>query len=214
VFGRGLTSDAGRYELTPASTARVRAAADYVTAHEADFARAMAAGRPRRIVFSGGWPEASQGAAAPPPGSREGDLMLASAGHLASLADLRAEGESRSTLENLVNSAPLLDGVVFSAAEPLGIVAHPGHLRRVRYLARKVLGLRDEQILDVPARESVDGASRLTERAAEVVSRLSFLGADDPATLVTRERRTVATLRRVERLRAALTSRKSPGNGE
>ncbi|WP_327003337.1 hypothetical protein OHA72_51090 [Dactylosporangium sp. NBC_01737] len=57
VFGRGVTTTGGRYELTPAGAARVDAAVGYVLAHPGAFAAAAAP----LVVFSGGWAEASRG---------------------------------------------------------------------------------------------------------------------------------------------------------
>lgn len=42
VFGRGVTTTGGRYELTPAGAARVDAAVGYVLAHPGAFAAAAA----------------------------------------------------------------------------------------------------------------------------------------------------------------------------
>jgi hypothetical protein len=178
---------AGGYALTAGSARRVRAAADYVAA----------AGSPSRIVFTGGWAQARQGAAEPPAGCREADLMLAAA-HDAGLhrhADLRTECRSRSTLENLLNIVEdgLLAGFSFDAAAPLGIVTHHWHLPRVRFLAGKVLGLRGAALLDVPA---VGEPGSLFEHAVRAASRLYFAGVQDAATLLRRERRMVGWMRR------------------
>lgn len=202
VFGRGVRCVDGGYALTPASVARVRAAVDYVHAHESCFLRARAGGRRPRIVFAGGWAEACEGASPPPTGSREGDLMLREArdADLDRYADLRAETRSRSTLENLVNAVEdgLLSGVDFDARRPLGIVSHAWHLPRVRFLAGKVLGLHGPALLDVPVGGPVGGGR--SERAARLASRLAFFGVGDGPALLRRERTMVAALRRAERL--------------
>ncbi|MEV8507028.1 YdcF family protein [Actinoplanes sp. NPDC051475] len=200
VFGRGVArSGGGAYVLTPGSAARVRAAADYVARHREAFRRAAAEGRPARIVFSGGWAEASEGAAEPPAGSREGDLMLreALAAGLHRYADLHAETRSRSTLENVVHVAA--EGLLPPGSEPLGLVSHAWHLPRIRYLTAKVLGLRGADLVDVPAGGGDDDGSRRGERLAHLVSRTCLLGVRDHAALVRRERRMVAWLRRAER---------------
>jgi len=185
VFGRGVTPD---LDLPPGGRARVRAAVDYVEAH---------GGHPR-VIFTGGWAEACEGAGRPPAGCREGDLMIAYARRagLDRLADLRAENRSRSTLENLVHTMRdgLLDGYAFTAERPLGLVSHAWHLPRVHYLARKVLGLRRRQLLDIPVTDE-PASERLTHLAA----RLWFLGVRDATALVHRERRMVALLRRMGR---------------
>ncbi len=204
VFGRGVTCADGRYTLTPASVARVRAVVGYVAAREACFVRAVAHGRAPRVVFSGGWAEACEGADAPPAGHREGDLMLheARAAGLDRYAELRAEARSRSTLENLLHCVEdgLLAGRVFDARQPLGIVSHAWHLPRIRFLAGKVLGLRGAALLDVPATGGEVPTRWRSERAVHVASRLWFLGALDAAGLLRRERTMVTSLRRVERL--------------
>jgi hypothetical protein len=206
VFGRGVLSagGGGGYALTPASAARVRAAVDYVEAHRACFARAARQGRTPRIVFTGGWAEACEGAAEPPAGCREGDLMLkqARAAGLHRHAELCAETRSRSTLENLLHTVEdgLLAGHAFSAREPLGIVSHSWHLPRVRYLAGTVLRLRGDALLDVHAVGGDVAPVWRSERVVRVASRLCFLGARDAAGLLRRERAIVASMRRVERL--------------
>ncbi|WP_432993894.1 YdcF family protein [Dactylosporangium sp. CA-233914] len=185
VFGRGVVATTGGFALTEDSAARVRAAA----AHVARF------GAPSRIVFTGGWAGASQGAPQPPEGSREGDLMLAAARRdgLADLAPLHAETGSRSTLENLLNvlAEGLLGDAPFTPARPLGLVTHAWHLPRVRYLAGKVLRLRGDALLDVPAA----GGHPQSERLLHLGSRLCFLGASGDTTLRRRERLAVAALR-------------------
>jgi uncharacterized SAM-binding protein YcdF (DUF218 family) len=202
VLGRGVRPAPGGWSLTADSAARVRAAAGYAARHEDAFARAAVQGVRPRVVFSGGWAEAGEGAPEPPAGSREGDLMLraARAAGLDRHADLVAETRSRSTLENLVHTVEdgLLDGRTFSARHPLGIVTHPWHLPRARYLAGRVLGLRGAALLDVPA---FGGDAPLTaERVARLAARLGFLGVRDGAGMLRRERWLVAALRRAERL--------------
>jgi len=204
VFGRGVTGTGGRYALTPGSSARVRAVVDYVSAHEDFFARAAGEGRPPRIVFSGGWAGASEGAAQPPPGCCEGDLMLRQA-RLAALdqyAELHAETRSRSTLENLLHTLGdgLLAGHLFSARQPLGIVSHSWHLPRIRFLAGKVLRLRGTALLDVPAVGVEESFGWRSERVVRLASRLCFLGVRDGQDLLRRERRVVTSIRRAERL--------------
>ena len=195
VLGRGVRWTAGGWTLTPGSTARVRAATDYVGRHADALARAGA--RPL-VVFTGGWAEASEGADAPPDGSREGDLMLRAArdAGLDRHADLVAETRSRSTLENLLHTVEdgLLAGRTFDGGHPLGLVTHAWHLPRARYLAGKVLGLRGAALVDVPATGPEQGG--LYEHGIRAASRLCFLGVRDPARLLRRERQMVAFLRR------------------
>jgi hypothetical protein len=194
VFGRGVSAAGEHYTLTPASSARVQAATDYATAHPGV----------SRVIFTGGWAEATEGAAAPPAGDREGDLMLreALAAGLDRHVELCAETRSRSTLENLLRTVEdgLLDGYTFDAVHPLGLVSHREHLPRIRFLAAKVLRLPARALLDVPASGAETPLPWRSERAARVIARLGFLGAREPATLLRRERRMVASLRRAERL--------------
>lgn len=204
VFGRGVRRAGDRWVLTPASAARVRAAVDHVAAHAAAFSRAAADGPTPRVVFSGGWAEACEGAESPPSGFREGDLMFqqALAAGLHRYADLRAESRSRSTLENLLHTVEdgLLAGHVFSARRPLGLVSHAAHLPRIRFLAGKVLGLRGAALLDVPAAGGEAPTVWRSERTVRLASRLCFLGARNPGRLLRRERAMVALIRRAERL--------------
>lgn len=175
VFGRGVTVADGAWCLTPESLARVEAALRY------------ADGRVSRIVFTGGW-EPAAGAAGPPEGHREGDLMLRAA-QLAGVSgevDLHAETRSRSTLENVLHTVEdrLLGEHPFTPARPLGLVSHRWHLPRIRYLIGKILRLRGPALVDVPV---VGGRSPLSERMLAVGSRLCFLGSADPVALRRRE---------------------------
>lgn len=199
VFGRGVTRGTDGWALTAATAGRVRAAADYVKA-----CPAPPDGRPVRVIFSGGWAEASAGTPAPPEGWREADVMLREASGLGleGLAELYAESRSRSTLENLlcVVEDGLLDGITFDPEHPLGLVAQPPHAPRIRYLARKVLRLPDACLLDVPAPGPDQPVGLLPERVLGVAARLTLLGATRHATLLRRERCAVAAVRGLERL--------------
>ena len=194
VFGRGVVGAGEHFTLTPASSARVQAAVDYTTTHPGV----------ARIVFTGGWAEATEDAGQPPDGWREGDLMLreALAAGLDRHADLRAETRSRSTLENLLHTSAdgLLDGFSFTAGRPLGLVSHREHLPRIRFLAGRVLGLPAAALRDVPATGGETPLPWRSERAARLIARVGFLGARNPSALLRRERRMVASLRRAERL--------------
>jgi uncharacterized SAM-binding protein YcdF (DUF218 family) len=210
VFGRGVLETGGRYALTPGSIARVEAAAYYVATHEAAFRAG-----PARIIFTGGWAEAAEGAPRPPSGDREGDLMLrwAREAALDAYADLMAETGSRSTLENLVRLAQdgLLAGYRFDAAHPLGVVSDAWHLPRVRFLAGKVLGLRGGAVLDVPVTGGERAAGRIAP-ALHLASRLGFLGTRDPAALLRRERRLVAVMHRFRAQRGKPPPMSPPGS--
>ena len=196
VFGNGVVAAGGGYELSTGSAARVRTALAYAETYAREFDRAGAAAR---IVFSGGWAHARQGAPPPPEGCREGDLMLqaARAAGLDRYAGLRAECRSRSTLENFLHTAEdgLLGGYAFDARRPLGVVTHAWHLPRVRYLAGKVLGLRGRSLLDVPAAGPETGGAY--EYALRFAARVWFCGAREPAALRRREERVVGLIRGV-----------------
>jgi hypothetical protein len=97
-------------------------------------------------------------------------------------------------------------GHTFHAGQRLGIVSHAWHLPRIRFLAEDPLGLHGTHLLDVPAMGSDEAARWPSERAIHVASRLFFLGARDPAGLLRRERRIVASMRRAEWL-----ARRRPG---
>lgn len=209
VFGRGLREQDGRFALTGPSAARALAAVRYVGAHTDAFRAAGPSAA--RIIFTGGWPGAAYGTGAPPPGEREADLMLrhalahpVGAGNLADYARLRTETESRSTLENLlyVVRAGLLDGLEFSPAGPLGLVAHPAHLHRIRYLAGKVLGVTGDRLLDITAggADTTRGAAR--EWAIYLATRAWLAGVHDPDALHRRERQMVRVLRRADAVRS------------
>ncbi|WP_229074945.1 YdcF family protein [Actinoplanes sp. DH11] len=188
VFGRGVHRARHGWDLTGESLERVRAAQRYVVEH------ATGPDRPR-VIFTGGWAEAADGAERPPDGEREGDLMLraAVADGFDARADLHAETRSRSTLENLLHTVQdgLLAGYEFDARHPLGLVTHGWHLPRVRFLAGKVLGLRGPALLDIPAR----GGEPHDERLVLLAARLGFLGTRRPEVLLRRERRLVTLLR-------------------
>jgi hypothetical protein len=205
VFGRGVTRSGEAWQLTPSGLARVAAAVRYVAAHSAGPRSREGVGGPSlprpRVIFTGGWAEASEGAAPPPAGAREGDLMLraAAAAGLDGLADLHAETRSRSTLENLLHTREdgLLSGIAFGPAYPLGLVSHAWHLPRVRFLVGKVLGLRGEALVDVPA----TGGEEAGDRGLLMAARLGFLGARRGPTLLRRERRMVALARLADQVR-------------
>ncbi|WP_250038143.1 YdcF family protein [Paractinoplanes maris] len=183
VLGNGLVPAPSGFALSAGSLARVRAAVSYPYVE--------------RVVFSGGWEQARSGAAEPPPGCREADLMRGAAVGLGLDPGVaRVESRSRSTLENLlhVQADGLLDGLGLGPARPLGLVTHAWHLPRARFLAGKVLGLRGDALINVPAAGLPRGG--LFEYGVRAASRVCFLGVRDPAVLLRRERRMVTMLRR------------------
>jgi hypothetical protein len=125
-------------------------------------------------------------------------LRSARAAGLDRYAELWAETRSRTTLENLlhVRRDGLLADHDFDRDRPLGLVSHPWHLPRVRFLAGKVLRLRGPALCDVPASGGDVPRGWMSERALLLGSRLCFAGARDAAALLRRERRLVAAVRR------------------
>jgi DUF218 domain len=158
VFGRGLRADGADISLSEASRARVRALVDYVEANRSIFGL-----RPAKVIFSGGWSAAAAKMKAPPVEFREGTLMLEYAHALSgsdsgfsACANSAIEIESNSTLENVLRTkeAGYFSNSYFTAVNPLGIVAHVGHEKRIEYFMRKIFGLPNGSILHITA----DGA--------------------------------------------------------
>lgn len=208
VFGRGLIRRGDEMALTAASRSRVDAAADHVRANQAVFAALRAAGRPGRIVFSGGWAGAASGEAAPPLAGREGALMLAygrglpvAGRRLADYAELHAEVASRSTLENLLNvrADGLLDGYRWGPEHPLGLVAHRAHLRRIRHLAGTALSMPRRHLQPIEATGPDGSSGNIPEPALYLATRLLTLAAASPQTVLRRERELSTLLDRVRR---------------
>jgi hypothetical protein len=212
VFGRGALWRDGRYELTSASRERVAAMIDYAHAH-------AAGGRgPGRVVLSGGWSGASNGATAPPEGSREADLMLAYARQEMTrtrfpdgVIELHTESESTSTLEGLLYTVAggHLDGWDFTPRRPLGVVGHREHLPRISFLARKVLRLPAGAIQPIVAAGHDTRLGPVPEPVAHLAARACLLGAGTASAMHRRERRIVEAVRLIERL----TGRRRPAPG-
>jgi hypothetical protein len=192
VFGRGLEAGPAGIRLSEASAARVRAAVGYVEANRAVFRTHRA-----RLVFTGGWAAAAEGLAPPPRELREAALMLeygralgVGGEDLARYADVAAETGSDSTLENVlqVSEGGYLGGHEFTSEQPLGIVAHEGHLDRIDYLTRKVLGLPASAVVRIPATGPDQLSRGLSERAILPLTRLALAGAGSHAALRRRHR--------------------------
>jgi uncharacterized SAM-binding protein YcdF (DUF218 family) len=128
-------------------------------------------------------------------------LALARAADLDRFARLHAETRSRTTLQNLAHTVQdgLLAGSAYTPARPLGLVSHPWHLPRIRFLAGKVLGLYGAALLDVPV-AGPDPVPAGHERAARAASRLCYLGLRSPESLLRRERGLARSAERVARL--------------
>ena len=196
VFGRGLVADGAGFRLSQASSERVAALVGYVRRNAAAFDA-----RRGRIVFSGGWAGAADGTGRPPARFREGTLMLEQAWaagvggeNLGRYADGYAEIESDSTLENALRTreAGYFAEVRFSARDPLGLVAHAGHLPRIDYLMRRVYGLPRDAVLPIVAPGADEFSGGLPESVLLAVTRLAFLGAGDGDDLRRRHRLLVA----------------------
>jgi hypothetical protein len=192
VFGRG--HEPGRVDrLSAASLARVDRVVAYVAAHADSFAE-----RPARIVFSGGWAQAAGAVRRPPPVElREGNLMAAAAAGrrvhgrpLTAYAELHAESSSPSTLENvlLVHDAGFFAGAAYDAGNPLGLVAHAGHVERAAYYCAKVFGLKRSALLHILAVGEDQLSAGLPEPVMNAATRLACLGARSPRALRRRER--------------------------
>lgn len=192
VFGRG--HEPGRLDrLSAASLARVDRVVEYVAENAEVFAD-----RPARIVFSGGWGGAAGAVSERPLADLcEGSLMLAVAREqlvngrpLTDFAELHAEVESSSTLENalFVQAGGFFSGARYDAADPLGLVAHTGHLRRAGYFCRKVFRLSRPALLYIPVGGRDQLSAGLGEPIMVAATRLACLGADTPQALRRRER--------------------------
>jgi hypothetical protein len=196
VFGRGLVADGAGFRLSRHSAERVDALTGYVRQNAAVFAV-----RRGRIVFSGGWAAAADGLGRPPRRYREGNLMLDRAmaadiggASLASYADVYAEIESDSTLENAlrVQEAGYFDGTCFTAANPIGLVAHEEHLARINYVVCKVFGVPSGAIVNITAPGADSRSGGLPEGALFLITRLAFCGAGGHDALRRRHRMLVA----------------------
>jgi hypothetical protein len=104
VFGRGLVAEGTGFRLTRQSSEHTEALVAYARQNAPAFAV-----RRGRIVSSGGWAGAAEGFDRPPHQYREGSLMRAQTmaadiggAGLADYAEVYAEVESDSTLENVL----------------------------------------------------------------------------------------------------------------
>jgi DUF218 domain len=192
VFGRGLIHDGTDYRLTHTSAARVEALLAYINQNKDVFG-----GQCGNIVFSGGWAGAGQDLERPPEHFREGALMLERArsasigGHrLTKYARIHSEVESDSTLENVlrIREAGYFQGITFTASNPLGLVAHKEHLKRIDYLARKVFILPRHAVVHIIAPGADKTSSGVPELLMLLVTRLTFMRARDVNALRRRQR--------------------------
>jgi hypothetical protein len=205
VFGRGLVADGTGFRLTRQSSERAEALVAYVRQNGGAFAV-----RRGRIVFSGGWAGAAEGFGRPPLQYREGSLMLAQAmaadiggTSLAGYADVCAEVESDSTLENVlrVKEDGYFGGASFTAGNPLGLVAHQEHIPRINYLVRKAFGLPADGIVNIAPLGPESYGGGLPENVLLPITRIAFLGARKHSSLRRRHRMLVAWSHRLRALR-------------
>jgi hypothetical protein len=192
VFGRGLCRSDSGLRLSEASAARVDAALAYITEHAGAFESTTG-----RVVFSGGYAAAAEGFPPMPVEFREGLLMLRRAeragingGDLDKYVQCYAEVESDSTLENLlhIQQAGYLLGADIGPHNPLGLVAHRGHLDRIDYFTRKVLGLDGRSTVHILAGGEDHLGSGMPEPMMYRLTRLACLGARSGRALRNRER--------------------------
>jgi hypothetical protein len=135
ILGRGIEiQPGGEPAMSESTQQRADRAATYYFQHTGAFSRDEA-----RLICSGGSPHLD--------GQDLHDVSEASlmADYLTEyycVPDrlVACETESRSTLDNFVNSAQYIDLEQIDAHHPLGIVAQPAHLRRAIDVAHKVLG--------------------------------------------------------------------------
>jgi hypothetical protein len=180
VFGRGLKADGAKFYLSEASRLRVRALVDYVEANKPTFSV-----QPAEVVFSGGWSAAAAKMKAPPKELREGVLMLKYAQSLpvndkdfSVYANSNIEIESDSTLENVLRTkeAGYFGDSSFTSANPLGIVAHAGHQKRIDYFIHKIFGLPKGSILHITALGADNLGDIRSEKMIFLLTRLAFIG--------------------------------------
>jgi DUF218 domain len=200
VFGRGLDRAGSGFVLSESSRARVEAAISYIADRSDRFLA-----RRGTVVFSGGWPGAAEGLPPPPGEFREGALMLQLARErlpsVHKYASLYAETESDSTLENClrVKEAGIFRGVEFTPDNPLGLVAHQGHMDRAEYFTRRVFRLQRRCVRRIFAA----GQDRLSgDRPEETMLRLTRIacfGAHSASGLRARHRLLSGTAERLRR---------------
>lgn len=199
VLGRGLRVDGSDFHLSEASKERVRALVNYIEANVQVFTL-----QPARVIFSGGWGAAAAKLKAPPDQCREAALMLKYAHALpvngndfSSYAHSDIEIQSNSTLENMLRmkEAGYFNGASFTAANPLGIVAHADHQKRIDYFIGKVFEWPRSSILHITAHGDDDSYGVTSEKILYPLSRLAFIGANDHSVLRRRQSLALNVLR-------------------
>lgn len=194
VFGRGISTDKTGVYLSQPSLSRVHAVASYIE----DNLPAFSLHRPC-VVFSGGQASIAKGKdIVLTPQFSEASLMLEYAGRLridnkASLgvyADMYAEVESDSTLENVlkVKEGRYFANAAFTSESPLGLVAHREHLKRIHYLVSRIFELSDDAIVHIVASGDDTPEIGVSEACMLTLTRLAFFGSHSHASLRRRHR--------------------------
>lgn len=133
ILGRGIELVDGTPVLGQGSQERAEHAAGYYAEHRDVFNEEAA-----RIVCSGGFPRLSDEEFGPTSeGSMMADVLVK---HGVPHQLIETETQSRSTLQNFLFSAPMLNLDALAEERPLGVVSHAGHFRRAADVAHKVLG--------------------------------------------------------------------------
>lgn len=141
VFGGGtVLGEDGRVCLHETSTQRAERTIEYFNTHKALFGEGAGTNKPF-ILCTGGYGLLSAGIEGRDPNDREAVIManyLVTKGNIPKEIIL-LEQESTSTLTNWTKSIKLfkdkLDARLFNQTNPLGLISHPHHLKRVVYLA-------------------------------------------------------------------------------
>ena len=176
VCGRGLCYD--EKNLSHASLLRVELACEYVIrVLEADCSIL-------RIVFSGGWGEVSAGMLPPRAQFREGYLMRSEAmkildGHNVNLSrvTLVSESNSRSTVENLLNTYKENLLKLEGSKSSITIVGHKSHSDRIVYLAKRIWKDKASNInrIDLPDNQDLEYLP-MSEKLALLVTKILYFG--------------------------------------
>jgi hypothetical protein len=120
---------------------------------------------------------------------------------LTSYVKTHSEIESDSTLENVlrIKESGYFHGIIFTARNPLGLVAHKKHLNRIDYLVRKVFNLPRHAVTHIVAPGADKTSSRVPEGLILLVTRLIFMGARDVRILRRRQHILIALNRSLPR---------------
>lgn len=180
-------------QLNHGSTVRAECAAAY---YSENFTRFIS--RDARIVCAGGYPQLPEGVPIPDMEHREGTLMA---------NYLLREGVPHRLIEVERNSTSTFTNIAFSIDEgfispatankerPLGIVSHPGHVKRAALCAAK-LGFRQSglELVETTERDNLP-----LEALWRVVYKGLFLGTDNPQKMLRRDKLAECTMDGIRR---------------